>query len=56
MNWAPWRATVVISAVLVVLGVVILVETALVGGGIGYLLGALFASAGALRLYLSARA
>lgn len=45
----------VISAVLVILGVAILVETAVVGGGIGYLLGALFASAGALRLYLTVR-
>jgi hypothetical protein len=55
MNWAPRSITVAISAVLVLLGVAILVETALVGGGIGYLLGALFVSAGALRLYLSAR-
>jgi hypothetical protein len=55
VNWAPRRATVAISAVLVILGVAILVETAIVGGGIGYLLGALFASAGALRLYLLGR-
>ena len=55
MNWAPRSATIAISAVLVILGLVILVETAMVGGGIGYLLGALFASAGALRLYLAAR-
>ena len=55
MNWAPRSVTIAISAVLVLLGVAILVETALVGGGIGYLLGALFASAGALRLYLSTR-
>jgi hypothetical protein len=55
MNWAPRSVTVVISAVLVILGVAILVETAIVGGGIGYLLGALFASAGALRLYLTGR-
>jgi hypothetical protein len=55
MNWAPRRATIVISGVLVILGVAILVETAIVGGGIGYPLGALFASAGALRLYLSGR-
>lgn len=55
MNWAPRRATVAISAVLVILGVAIIVETAIVGGGIGYLLGTLFASAGALRLYLSGR-
>jgi hypothetical protein len=55
MNWAPRSVTIAISAVLVILGVAILVETVLVGGGIGYLLGALFASAGALRLYLSVR-
>jgi hypothetical protein len=52
MNWAPRSVTMMISAVLVILGVAILVETAVVGGGIGYLLGALFVSAGALRLYL----
>jgi hypothetical protein len=55
MNWAPRSVTIAISAVLVILGVAILVETVLVGGGIGYLLGVLFASAGALRLYLSMR-
>ena len=49
------RATIVLSAVLVVLGVVLVVETALVGGGLGYLLGALFVLAGVLRLYLSLR-
>ncbi len=55
MNWAPRAVTLAISGVLVLLGAAILVETALVGGGIGYLLGALFASVGALRLYLSGR-
>lgn len=55
MNWAPRSVTIAISAVLVILGIAILVETVLVGGGIGYLLGVLFASAGALRLYLSVR-
>jgi hypothetical protein len=55
MNWAPRSATVAISSVLVLLGVAILVETAIVGGGIGYLLGGLFAIVGALRLYLSRR-
>ena len=55
MNWAPRSVTIAISAVLVFLGVAILVETAMVGGGIGYLLGALFAAAGGLRLYLAAR-
>lgn len=55
MNWAPRSVTIGISAVLVILGAAILVETAMVGGGIGYLLGALFAAAGGLRLYLAAR-
>ena len=55
MNWAPRSVTIAISAVLVILGVAILVETAMVGGGIGYLFGALFAAAGGLRLYLAAR-
>jgi hypothetical protein len=55
MNWAPRSVTIAISAVLVILGIAILVETVLVGGGIGYLLGVLFASAGARRLYLSVR-
>jgi fucose permease len=49
------RATVVLSAVLVLLGVVLVVETAIVGGVFGYLLGALFVLAGGLRLYLSSR-
>jgi hypothetical protein len=47
------RATLVLSVVLVGIGVVLLVETALYGGGIGYLFGALFLLAGALRGYLS---
>jgi hypothetical protein len=49
------RATIVFSALLLVLGVVLIVETALLGGGIGLLLGALFALGGGLRLYLSLR-
>jgi hypothetical protein len=49
------RATAVFSGVLVLLGVAVLVETAVLGGGIGYLLGALFMLAGGLRLYLSTR-
>ena len=50
------RITLVLSAVVVVLGVAIVVETALAGGGIGYLLGALLALAGALRHVLARRA
>jgi hypothetical protein len=49
------RATIVFSALLLVLGVILLVETAILGGGIGLLLGALFVLGGGLRLYLSLR-
>jgi hypothetical protein len=45
----------VISVALIALGVAVIVETAVLGGGIGYLLGGLLALAGALRLYLSRR-
>jgi drug/metabolite transporter (DMT)-like permease len=48
--------TFALSALLVVLGLVILVETVVVGGRLGYLLGALLALAGALRIYLVTRA
>ena len=41
-----------ISWLLVGLGVAIVVRTATLGGGVGYLLGALFVAAGALRLWL----
>jgi hypothetical protein len=49
------RATVAFSSVLFVLGVALIVETAILGGGLGFLLGALFVLAGGLRLYLSSR-
>jgi hypothetical protein len=49
------RTTAALSALLVLLGVAIIVEAAFVGGGVGFLLGALFVLAGALRLYLSSR-
>jgi hypothetical protein len=52
---ARTRATIVLSVVLALLGVVLIVETALVGGGLGYLLGSLFVLGGGLRLYLSLR-
>jgi hypothetical protein len=51
------RATTAVSALIVVLGVILLVETAIAGGGTtGYLLGGLFIVAGAGRFYLSRRA
>lgn len=48
-------ATTVLSALLVVLGVVVVGRTltAGIGGGLGLLLGALLIAAGAARLYLS---
>jgi hypothetical protein len=49
------RVTRVLSGALVLLGLVLIVETAVLGGGIGLLLGALFLLAGGLRLYLSFR-
>jgi hypothetical protein len=49
------RATRILSAVLVALGLVILVQTAVRGGGIGYLLGVLMIGAGALRIWLLRR-
>lgn len=49
-------ATVAVSGLIAVLGVILLVETALAGGGTtGYLLGGLFILAGLGRLYLSHR-
>jgi hypothetical protein len=48
-------ATALLSGLLVVLGLVVLAETVLVGGGIGFLFGALLILAGALRLYLYRR-
>jgi hypothetical protein len=46
------RPAVALSVLLILIGVVLLVQTALVGGGIGYLIGALFVLGGALRLRL----
>jgi hypothetical protein len=48
-------STVVFSALVVLLGTVLIVETAIVGGSLGYLLGALFLGAGVLRLALVRR-
>lgn len=47
--------TPVISWTLVALGAAIIVRTATLGGGVGYLLGTLFLAAGALRLWLGNR-
>jgi hypothetical protein len=47
------RATTVFSVLLLGLGVVLIFETAILGGGFGFLLGGLFVLAGGLRLYLS---
>jgi hypothetical protein len=49
------RVTVVLSVLTVVLGVALLVETAVLGGGVGYLLGGMLVVAGAGRLYVSLR-
>ena len=46
------NATLVFGVVAVVLGLAILVQTARHGGGVGYLIGALFIALGAGRLYL----
>jgi hypothetical protein len=51
------NATVVLAALLVVLGAATIVRTVLlgVGGGLGLLLGAALVAAGAARLYLARR-
>lgn len=49
------RATAALSALIAALGIVLIVETALVGGVLGFLLGALFVFAGGLRLVLTTR-
>ena len=46
-------ATAALSALTALLGLGVIVETALVGGGVGFLLGALLILAGGVRLYLS---
>ena len=46
-------ATAALSALIALLGLGVIVETALVGGGVGFLLGALLILAGGVRLYLS---
>lgn len=48
-------ATVALSAATAVLGLVLIVRTALVDGALGFLLGVLFLAAGSLRLLLVLR-
>jgi hypothetical protein len=52
---ARLRVTVVLSALMVVLGFALLIETVVLGGGIGYVLGGMLVVAGAGRLYVSLR-
>jgi hypothetical protein len=49
-----WRAAsaLAFAVVFIGIGVALVVETAILGGGIGYLLGLLFVAAGAGRLYV----
>jgi uncharacterized membrane protein HdeD (DUF308 family) len=47
--------TVVLSALMAALGVVLIVQTALLDGSLGFLIGALFLAAGSLRLFLVLR-
>lgn len=42
----------ILAVVAIVLGVAILIETALLGGGVGYVFGILFVALGAGRIYL----
>ncbi|MBA2615473.1 MAG: hypothetical protein H0U90_06795 [Actinobacteria bacterium] len=46
------KMTIVLAAITVLLGVAVLVQTALTDGALGYLLGALLVGAGLLRLAL----
>lgn len=55
MRGAYRSATGVFGVIAIGLGIAIVVQTALHGGGVGYLIGLLFAALGAGRLYLLAR-
>ena len=48
-------ATVLLSTLMAVLGVVLIVQTVLVDGSLGFLIGTLFLAAGSLRLFLVLR-
>jgi hypothetical protein len=52
-----WRAAsaFVFAVVFVAIGIALIVETAILGGGIGYLIGLLFVAAGAGRFYVTWR-
>ena len=52
MNVFHRRTVVAFGVVAIVLGVALIVRTAQLGGGVGYLFGALFLGLGAGRLYL----
>jgi hypothetical protein len=53
---SSYRGLVTVFAVLAIgLGIAIFVETAVYGGGVGYVLGVLFVALGAGRLYLLRR-
>jgi uncharacterized membrane protein HdeD (DUF308 family) len=47
--------TAIFGVLAIVIGIAILVETAVVGGGIGYVIGVLFVALGVGRLYLLLR-
>ena len=48
-------ATVALSALMAALGVVLIVQTVLLDGSLGFLIGVLFLAAGSLRLFLVLR-
>lgn len=47
--------TIVLSALMAVLGLVLIVQTVVLDGSLGFLIGALFLAAGSLRLFLVLR-
>jgi phosphotransferase system glucose/maltose/N-acetylglucosamine-specific IIC component len=49
------RTTLAFGAVAVMLGIAIVVQTAREGGGVGYLIGVMFAALGVGRIYLLRR-
>jgi hypothetical protein len=55
MNEMYRGMTAIFGVLAIVIGVAIVVETAVVGGSVGYLIGVLFVGLGAGRLYLLLR-